>query len=147
MVAALLLPAASDVAAQTPAPHGGGASVTVSFTGLRSPKGLLRGCLTRNPAAFPDGCDKDPHSLKATIPATVNARMQFPGVPEGDYALSILHDQNANARLDTMMGIPREGVGFSENPTLRFSAPKFASARFHVGQADISKEVRLKYFL
>ncbi|HEX7874506.1 MAG TPA: DUF2141 domain-containing protein [Sphingobium sp.] len=141
-VAPLLLAANDAQIATTPDAPG----LTVSFTGLRSTKGLVRGCLTRNPAFFPD-CDKDPHSMKASIPAGPNARMHFAAVASGDYALSILHDENANARLDTMLGIPKEGVGFSENPRLRFSAPKFDAARFHMGATDVTKQVEIKYFL
>lgn len=123
-----------------------GASLTVSFSGLRSSRGLMRGCLTREARFFPD-CDKDPHALRLSVPATPDARMVFASVPPGDYALSILHDENGNGRLDTMMGIPKEGVGFSENPVLRFSAPKFAAARFTIGERDMVKDVKLRYFL
>ncbi|HEX7852953.1 MAG TPA: DUF2141 domain-containing protein [Sphingobium sp.] len=149
----LLLVANSAPPTQPPAPaptstaQTSGVLLTISFVGLRSTRGLVRGCLTRDPAAFPDKCEKDPRSLKATIPAAPHAIMRFTGVPSGDYALSILHDENANGRLDTMLGIPKEGVGFSENPALHFSAPKFAAARFHVGSEDVVKEVRIKYFL
>jgi uncharacterized protein (DUF2141 family) len=144
---AILVTAPLFLAANAPAPLAPpNADLTVSFTGLRSSKGLIRGCLTRNPAFFPN-CDKDPQSLKASVPASPNARMHFTDMPAGDYALSILHDENANARLDTMLGIPKEGVGFSENPRLRFSAPKFDAARFRMGSTNVTKEVRLQYFL
>ncbi|CAN5243242.1 DUF2141 domain-containing protein [soil metagenome] len=122
------------------------ASLTISFAGLRSAKGLMRICLTRNPHFFP-GCDKDPHAFKASVAAGPSAQLRIPGITSGDYALSVLHDENANARADMLLGIPREGVGFSENPRLRFSAPKFDAARFHMGSADVTKMIRIRYFL
>lgn len=126
--------------------HAGEASLLISFAGLRSSRGMLRVCLTRNPRFFP-GCDKDPAAFTASVAATPDAHVAIPHVPGGDYALSVLHDENGNGRADMMLGIPREGVGFSENPRLLFSAPKFAAARFHVGGADVRKTIRMRYFL
>jgi uncharacterized protein (DUF2141 family) len=148
LVAGALLLTGNDAAADTDAvtAHGPEASLLVSFEGLRSAKGLMRVCLTRNPHFFPD-CDKDPAAFKASVAAGPDAHLRIPDVPGGDYALSVLHDENSNARADMLLGIPREGVGFSENPRLLFSAPKFAAARFHIGSLDVTKQVRIRYFL
>ena len=37
-------------------------------------------------------------------------------------------DQNGNGKLDTMLGIPREGIAFSHDPRLAFGPPRFAAA-------------------
>lgn len=118
----------------------------MSVTGLRSGKGLIRACLTRDPRFFPN-CAKDPESLNASVPASPDARLRFTHVAAGDYALAILHDENGNARADMLLGIPREGVGFSENPRIRFGPPKFEAARFRVDARTISQMVTIKYFL
>jgi len=65
----------------------------------------------------------------------------------GKYAIAIIHDENGNGRLDTFAGIPREGVGFSRNPVLRFGAPSFKAASFSVAGSAVEQDVRLKYFL
>jgi len=40
----------------------------------------------------------------------------FPGVAPGRYAVSVFHDENSNGKMDTnFIGIPREGVGASNN--------------------------------
>jgi uncharacterized protein (DUF2141 family) len=59
----------------------------------------------------------------------------------------LIHDENSNNKLDTMLGIPREGFGFSRNPVIRFSAPKFAAARFNVTSGTVDETVRVKYML
>lgn len=122
------------------------ANLTIRFAGLRSAKGLMRVCLTRNPKFFP-GCDKDPDALTASVAAGPAAQVHIPGIATGDYAISVVHDENENARADMLMGIPREGVGFSENPRLLFGPPKFAAARFRIGATDIAKMIRIRYFL
>lgn len=130
-----------------PGAGGAGADVGVSLEGVRSARGLLRVCLTRDPGHFPH-CEKDPASHKQSIPAQEPlARLIFGGVAAGDYALVVLHDENGNGKVDTMLGIPREGVGFSNNPAIRTGPPKFAAARFHVGEAAVAETIRLKYFL
>ncbi len=147
LAAMLLLAGNSALLPSLPAPLSPSeASLTVSFSGLRSDKGFIRACLTREPRFFPS-CEKDPHALKDSVAAGPHARLSFTGIASGDYALAVLHDENGNSRADMLMGIPREGVGFSENPRLRFSAPKFDAARFRVGSRDLTMDVRLQYFL
>lgn len=120
------------------------ARLDISFAGMRSTRGNLLICLTRDAAHFPD-CSSDPQARKLTIAATVHAA-HFLDLTPGTYALSLIHDENGNGRLDTRFGIPREGVGFSRNPRLLVGAPSFAAVRFDI--AGITSEtIRLKYFL
>ncbi|MBS0505578.1 MAG: DUF2141 domain-containing protein [Proteobacteria bacterium] len=119
--------------------------VDLGISGQRSAKGLIRICLTRDPAHFP-GCTDDPAAQKRSVPARQSA-LRFEGVPSGAYAVSLFHDENANGRLDTMLGIPREGFGFSRNPPIRFGPPRFAAARFAVTSGAAQQQVRLKYLL
>ncbi len=129
------------LSAGAPAPH----DLAVSVEGLRSAKGLLQLCLTRDPAFFPD-CGKDPERRHLTVEAAAE-NILFPAVPAGRYALSIIHDENANARLDTFLGIPKEGVGFSRNPRISFGPPSFRSVEFAFGEGTPIAVVRMKYFL
>jgi uncharacterized protein (DUF2141 family) len=57
----------------------------------------------------------------------------FAGVPYGEYAVAAYHDENNNGKMDTgFLGIPVEGVGASNNPHPKFSAPSFTECRFDV---------------
>jgi uncharacterized protein (DUF2141 family) len=117
-------------------------TVELELTGLRSAKGLVQVCLTRDAGRFPE-CGKD---AMRSVPAT-QASFRIEGLPTGSYAVSLFHDENRNGRLDTTMGIPREGFGFSRNPPIRFGPPKFAAARFTVGSGETEQRVKLKYLL
>lgn len=69
------------------------------------------------------------------------------GVPPGRYAAQITHDENGNKKVDRgLLGIPREGIGFSNNVRVRFRAPRFAEAAFEVTGGRQSISVRLQYF-
>jgi uncharacterized protein (DUF2141 family) len=120
--------------------------LTVEVESLRSTKGSLRICLTRMPDHFPD-CTGDPDKRHYSIPANGNRILSVGSLPAGGYAIAIIHDENNNQRLDTFAGIPREGVGFSENPTIRFGAPSFRSARFTIGGGASTQQVKMRYFL
>lgn len=81
-----------------------------------------------------------------TVPATEQATF-LGSLPPGEYGLAVIHDENGNGKLDTFAGIPREGVGFSRNPPIRFGAPSFRSALFAVSGSAVRQEVKVKYFL
>ncbi len=56
------------------------------------------------------------------------------------------HDENDNGKLDTrIFGIPREGVGASNNATGRFGAPKSDAAAFHFGGGTLVLRITMKY--
>jgi uncharacterized protein (DUF2141 family) len=133
----LLLPANAS-------PPGG--SVDLHIQGLRSQKGILRACLTREPKFFPH-CEKDAASYKLNVTASAAGELHFTGVAPGDYAITVLHDENSNAKPDFLFGIPKEGVGFSRNPVLKFGPPSFTETRFHVADGPVVETIKLKYFL
>jgi uncharacterized protein (DUF2141 family) len=121
------------------------ARLDVGIEGLRSAKGVVRVCVTRDPGHFPD-CQSDPEARRATVPA-VNPAPRFDDLPSGVYAVSLFHDENDNGRLDRLAGIPTEGVGFSNNPRLLFGPPRFTQARFTVTDRQMDEKVRVQYFL
>ena len=121
-------------------------SVDAELSGLRSTRGLVLVCMTMQPDRFP-ACQSDPQARRLRV-ATVDARdLRFDGLPSGDYAIALIHDENGNRRMDKMMGVPREGFGFSRNPAIRFGPPSFSSARFAVGSGTTAERVRVKYLL
>ncbi|MET0248363.1 MAG: DUF2141 domain-containing protein [Sphingobium sp.] len=119
--------------------------LSLEVDGLRSARGRLLVCVTRSPAHFPD-CTGDPDKRHFALPAE-RGPVSLGLLPSGSYAIAVIHDENGNGKLDTFAGIPREGVGFSRNPVLRFGAPAFKSAEFPVAGAAVSQNVRIKYFL
>lgn len=121
-------------------------SVEAQFTGLRSAKGQVMVCMTRDRARFPS-CQNDPQAHRERVPAAASVAVRFDGLPSGDYAIAMLHDENGNGRLDKTMGMPREGFGFSRNPAIRLGPPRFASAQFAVGSGTVDETVRVKYML
>ncbi|HET9637693.1 MAG TPA: DUF2141 domain-containing protein [Allosphingosinicella sp.] len=121
------------------------AEIEVSIEKLRNQKGVLHLCLTREAAHFPD-CKSDPRAVTRTAPAT-NGPIRIAGLAPGGYALAVFHDENRNRKLDMLIGIPREGFGFSRNPVVRFGAPKFRQVRIDLRAGFTRETVRMQYLL
>lgn len=137
-----LLPAA----AAPPTTPSGEISLEVEFTNLRSDKGLLQICLTTEPRQFPDCKGNPKNSIRRTIPAN-KPHIRFEGLSPGTYAIGVIHDANSNAKLDTTLGIPREGFGFSRDAAVSFGPPKFSSAAFKVEDGAVRQKIKLRYLL
>lgn len=121
------------------------ARLDVALDHLRSAKGLIRVCLTADPANFP-ACTDDADAVTLNLPAAAG-RFSLPGLRRGNYALAVIHDENGNGRLDTFAGIPREGFGFSRNAIALFGPPRFAAARFAIGDQPAAQRVTMRYLL
>ena len=121
------------------------ATVEVDISGVRNARGEVHLCATREPKHFPD-CRHDPNAYRLSVKASTT-RMRLAGIVPGSYALSLIHDENSNARLDTFMGMPREGFGFSRNPVIRFGPPTFAKVKIDIGPGITRTSVRMQYLL
>lgn len=121
------------------------AAIEISIEKLRNHKGELHLCLTREPSHFPD-CRSDPRAVTRSAPATAGP-IRITGLAPGAYALAVFHDENRNRKLDMLIGIPREGFGFSRNPVVRFGAPKFRQVRIDLRAGFTRETVRMQYLL
>lgn len=73
-------------------------------------------------------------------------KVRFGGLAAGTYGISVFHDANANGKLDTFLGIPKEGYGFSRNPPFRPRAPRFSEVELAVSGAT-AETITLHYIL
>lgn len=119
--------------------------VALSIENVRNARGVLRICLTANPRAFPD-CSRDSQARTLSVPANATSA-RFDRLPAGTYAVSLIHDENGNGRMDMALVMPREGFGFSRNPRIGMGPPRFDSAAFAVGTTPVSQTVRVRYML
>jgi uncharacterized protein (DUF2141 family) len=62
----------------------------------------------------------------------------------GEYAIILYHDENDNERLDSnIFGIPKEGIGVSNDAKSRFGPPKFEDAKFLLNKETLEIEINL----
>ena len=120
-------------------------TIEVSITGLRSTKGQILVCLTTNPKAFPD-CSKDKASVRMAVKAVDAADFKVQAPAAGTYAIAVVHDENSNNKMDLAIFLPKEGFGFSRNPTITVGPPSFKAASFAV-TGDLRQSIKMKYML
>jgi uncharacterized protein (DUF2141 family) len=80
------------------------------------------------------------------VAASAEPVCTFTGLPAGEYAVSVIQDENANGALDSnVLGVPLEGYGASNNVLPATSAPRWNDSRLSVdGAAALSITVRLQ---
>ena len=113
--------------------------IHVSIDGFRTDKGQAICSLYSSSDGFPKN-DKKAIAHATSSITNRHADCDFPGMQPGAYAVSVFHDENSNGRLDTnFLGIPREGVGASNNAKGHFGPPRFhdASVGYSGGHLDL----------
>jgi uncharacterized protein (DUF2141 family) len=122
-------------------------SLTVDVEGLRNGGGVVQLALFRTAEGYPQHAEvaARTRTVPVELPTTV---VTFDDLEPGTWALAVLHDENANGRLDTtFIGVPKEGIGASRDATRRLGEPRFDDARFEVGETDLHLRVAMKYWL
>lgn len=119
--------------------------IRVEIEGLRNDEGQVMCALFSSAEGFPKDFDKAVAHAKGGI-SHEQASCEFPGISAGTYAVSVFHDQNSNGKMDTnFMGIPREGVGASNNATGHFGPPKFSAAAFQFPGGQVDLKIHVNY--
>lgn len=122
-------------------------TLTVRVTGARNAKGKIGVTLFRDAQGFPDDASKAIRQQSAEIdPKTMSAQVTFKDIPQGTFAVSVLHDENGNGKMDkNFVGMPKEGYGASNNPKKKRRAPTFDEAKFSLNSSEQSIEITLIY--
>ena len=119
--------------------------IRIDIDGLRSDRGQVLCVLFSSAADFPKKPEKGLAHDKSTI-LNGHATCRFESIPAGTYAVSVFHDENSNGKLDTnFLGIPREGVGASNNAKGHFGAPKFSAAAFQHSGSRTALKITVNY--
>jgi len=119
-------------------------TINIGISGVRNDAGVIRCGLF----ASPDGFRVPGRELReatGTI-AKGKAKCVFASVPDGTYAIAIFHAEKNEKKLETgLFGQPKQGVGFSRNPSITFGPPSFSSASFQVGPKPVSMQIKMVY--
>lgn len=69
---------------------------------------------------------------------------EFHGLPEGEYAVVVVHDENDNRRYDAgFLGFGRERLGYSNNARSLLGRPGYDDAKLTLGAGHTEIEIRL----
>ena len=99
--------------------------LTVEIVNLKSDKGMV----------IVDLLDRDEEPVENKLARIYGQKstLVFKDLPDGQYAIRYIHDENGNNELDTnIFGIPKEGFGFSNDAYGRFGPRDFEKWLFPV---------------
>lgn len=141
-VAAIAVTALAPCTALAGNDHG---AIVVKITGFRNSSGRAGVLLFSQAKGFP----MDQRFAVARLFAPVEraaCRITLENIPYGTYAVSVFHDEDGDGKLRrTVFGIPREGVGASRNPGMRFGPPRFKDASFVLDSPNQQIEITVRY--
>lgn len=114
-------------------------NITVNVEGLSNSKGKIMMGLYSSEKEFLKSSYMD-------VITTINEKkssVTFNNVPQGIYAISFIHDENDNGKIDTnFMGIPKEDYGCSNNARGFMGPPKWKDAKFNL-KSDKTLQIQL----
>jgi uncharacterized protein (DUF2141 family) len=118
--------------------------LSVSVEGVRNDSGSVR-CGLYSSA---DGFREPGREMRGAVAPIKNgqATCLFSGVPAGTYAVAVFHAEHNETQMETgLFGKPKQGYGFSNNPSSTFGPPSFDSAAFTYKGGTLHLPVRLSY--
>ena len=138
LVTAAALAAALGADAQT------ANTITAQIQGLRNNNGQVRCGLFNSADTFRQP-GKEMQGVAVPI-ANQQATCVFTNVPPGTYAIAAFHAENNETQLQTnFLGIPKEGYGFSRNPSSSMGPPSFNDAAYTYQGGAAAFPITLKY--
>ena len=120
------------------------ARLSVAVEGVRNDSGSVR-CGLYSSA---DGFREPGREMRGAVAPIKNghATCMFSGVPAGTYAVAVFHAEHNETQMETgLFGKPKQGYGFSNNPSSTFGPPGFNSAAFTYNGGTLQLPVRLSY--
>jgi uncharacterized protein (DUF2141 family) len=118
--------------------------ISVPVSGLRNDDGVVRCGLYAAPEAFPKA-GQESRGVIARIKGG-QATCVFSGRQPGTYAVAAFHAENNETQMQYgLFGKPKEGYGFSRNPSSSMGVPGFSAAAFDYAGGAQTIPIRLTY--
>ena len=120
--------------------------IHVEILDIRNSTGTVACALFVSPDGFPYEYLRFATNIMAIKVRDKQARCDFEDIPPGMYALAVVHDENMNGKLDAnLLGIPKEGYGFSSDAKAFLGAPSFTAASFPYDGQNLDMTISLHY--
>lgn len=115
----------------------------VRVQGIKGAKGEIGIAVFNSPTGYPIHIEHAYENEWIPVKEGVDAvEAEFDSLPPGQYAVSVLHDENGNRKLErTAVGFPKEGVGFSNDQKVTLKAPGYKKSKFELGAGQTKKIV------
>ncbi|MEZ5195942.1 MAG: DUF2141 domain-containing protein [Bacteroidales bacterium] len=105
--------------------------ISIEITGINNQQGNVGIALFRGEDGFPMGIERAKTTSFVAIQDSALI-YSIKDISVGEYAICVFHDEDLNREINTnFIGMPKEGVGVSNNPKPRMGAPRYVDCKFH----------------
>lgn len=112
--------------------------ILIDVKGFKSDEGKARVLIfsSKSKKGFPS--DQNSAFIKKIVEIkNQQIALEFDDIPFGDYAISVHHDKNNDGKVNTnWIGIPKEGLGCSNDAKGNYGPPKFEQAKFTLNSQE-----------
>lgn len=118
-------------------------NIIVTVTNIKNTNGYVKIALMNKEKQF-----KEKNYFRKAKAKIVNntSIYTFKNIPHGEYVISCFHDEDNDNKIKTnFIGIPKEGVGLSNNPKMKFGPPKFKDGVFILKNKNKQIKISLVY--
>lgn len=119
-------------------------TLSVRITNVRNSRGVMHIDVCPETQFLKDDC---PYA--ASVPAVAGVTVvTIEHLPPGRYAVQAFHDENRNGKVDrAIFGVPKEGIGFSNDAPIHLGPPKWKDAVFAFTGPLQTIALRMRYML
>lgn len=123
---------------------GQAATLTIDISNIKNNKGLVVITLHDGEDGFP--AKREPIEKQFIEANEEGLVVSFANLAPGSYAIALFHDENGNRKMDqNFLGIPKEGLGTSNNAKGSFGPPSFKDSAVQIEDADVNIEISINY--
>ncbi|MBD2343300.1 DUF2141 domain-containing protein [Anabaena subtropica] len=143
-VSIILLAALGNLAWSLSARANFNGKLTVEIDGLNNNEGQVCVSIFASSQGFPNDRQRV-LKRQCTQISEIPLKMTFDDLKAGSYAVAVIQDLNGDGTLNrNSLGMPVEPFGFSRNPDVRTSAPKFGDAAFVLAGPNTIIQIQMK---
>ncbi|MBD3374492.1 DUF2141 domain-containing protein [candidate division KSB1 bacterium] len=120
-------------------------SLELRIENIKNAQGVVRISVFRSQEGFPEEFEKADQWI--SLPAQQDSLFfTFDSLALGEIAFSVLHDENNNKKLDkNFLGLPREGVGVSNNALRTLGPPRYEQCKFVLDMNTDQVDIKIHY--
>ena len=127
-----------------PARAEGPAGIAVTVDGVANATGRVLVAVCTRETFLGAEC---PYMGHAPAPAGGTVEIVLEGLAPGTYAVQAFHDENENFDIDrSFLGMPVEGMGFSNDAPMNFGPPEFDKAKIELKHGRNETRLSLRYY-
>ncbi|WP_234733544.1 DUF2141 domain-containing protein [Tellurirhabdus bombi] len=120
--------------------------VNLTISNIKSAEGQILVGVFKDQQSFKDEKPAFRHRFPKTSLSNGVLKVHL-DLPPGSYGFALVDDENKNGKLDkNMIGIPKEGIGFSNFYLSGMSKPSFNDFKFEVKSPSVTVQCKIRNF-